>query len=280
MCGSEDALREKVAGMSLREMKNYLDEQKVDYKDCIEKKEIVERVVKTMADAAKPKGADAKKKNAYPTLPEHCRSIQVGPLQCNMTIVSDPETKEAVLCDPGGHPEDIIKLIEEMGVKVVQIVVTHGHLDHFLAAKEIHDYTGAPIHLHEGDNMLWTALPMQCMLLQLPAPAAAIPAPHGKLEDGAKLSVLDGRVIHTPGHSPGSSCFYFESLNLLLSGDTLFRGSIGRTDLFGGDKNAIVRSIREKLYTLPADTVVVPGHGDLTTIGFESKYNAIVRSAM
>ena len=146
-----------------------------------------------------------------------------------------------------------------MGVKVVQIVVTHGHLDHFLAAREVHEHTGAPIHLHEGDNMLWSALPMQCALLRLPAPSQEIPMPQGKLEDGDALAVLDGRVLHTPGHSPGSSCFYFESLGLLLSGDTLFRGSIGRTDLFGGSKPQIVSSIRRKLYTLPPETVVVPG---------------------
>lgn len=166
-----------------------------------------------------------------------------------------------------------------MSVTIKQICVTHAHFDHFLAAEEIRVATGAPVLLHEGDSMLWTMLPMQCMMLGVPAPKTTIRAPDAFLTDGQELLVRRGRAIHTPGHSPGSCCFYFPADDLLCSGDTLFRQSVGRTDLMGGDSAALVRSIQEKLYTLPGSTLVIPGHGPTTDIEFETKYNGVVKAA-
>jgi hydroxyacylglutathione hydrolase len=166
----------------------------------------------------------------------------------------------------------------EMGVQVKMILVTHGHFDHFLAAGEIRKHTGAPVALHAADNQLWAALPIQCMMLGMPAPTAAIAPPEVALTDGMALPVRNGRVIHTPGHSPGSSCFYFPDDALCCTGDTLFQGSVGRTDLMGGDSAALVRSIQQKLYTLPVETQCIPGHGPTTSIGQEAKFNGVVRA--
>jgi len=202
----------------------------------------------------------------------------VGPLKCNMCIIGDPKTRNAVLVDPGGDAGEIMKLVNNLKVTIVQILVTHAHFDHFLAAGEIRKLTKSPIFLHKADLELWRMLPMQCMLFRIDAPAERIADPDQWLDDGSKLKVLDGVVIHTPGHSPGSSCFYFAESKLLFTGDTLFRASIGRTDLLGGDPKKIVESIQKKLYTLPDDINVTPGHGESTTIGYEKQNNMVVRA--
>jgi glyoxylase-like metal-dependent hydrolase (beta-lactamase superfamily II) len=175
--------------------------------------------------------------------------------------------------------QKIIALIAEMGVRIKQILVTHAHFDHFLAAEEIRKHTGAPVGLCAADNLLWQALPLQCMMLGQPAPKTPVGAPDFDLVDGMTLAVRDGRVIHTPGHSAGSCCFYFPGDALVCTGDTLFRQSVGRTDLMGGDSAALVRSIQQRLYTLPHDTHVIPGHGPTTDIGFEAKHNSVVKAA-
>ena len=129
-----------------------------------------------------------------------------------------------------------MKLIEKLGITVVQILITHAHIDHFLAAAQVKAATKAKLRLNSLDLSLWTAFPFQCMMLRLPVPTTPMPQPDDSLQDGDALPVYDGVCIHTPGHTPGSTCFYFKPLKLLLSGDTLFRGSIGRTDLIGGGK--------------------------------------------
>ncbi|GJL53667.1 MAG: hypothetical protein NPIRA02_07990 [Nitrospirales bacterium] len=204
------------------------------------------------------------------------KTFPVPPLSCNCSILGDPETKHAVVVDPGGNAERILREVEELGLQVRMILHTHAHFDHFLASGAIQQATEAPIGLHQDDWQLWEILEVQCQMFGVPYTPA--PPPNAWLSDEEAFAVgtAVGTVIHTPGHTPGSLCFYFSQDNLLLSGDTLFRGGIGRTDLWGGDPQAIEESIRERLYTLNEDTVVVPGHGRETQIGHERQSNAFI----
>ena len=204
------------------------------------------------------------------------KSFPVGPLQCNCTIIGDTVTGKAILVDPGGDSGKILNLLEEMKLKVVAIIHTHAHLDHILAAGEIRDATGAPIHLHEDDMFLWTDCENQCRRFGLPP--VSLPDPDKYLLDGSDLDCCGGVTIHTPGHTPGSTSFWFEEANLLIAGDTLFQRSIGRTDFPGGSFEQIVKSIKERLYTLNEDATVVTGHGPETTIGEEKTSNSFVRA--
>ncbi len=204
------------------------------------------------------------------------RSFPVGPLQCNCTIIGDTLTGKAILVDPGGNAELILQTLREMNLQVVAIVHTHAHLDHILAAGEIRAATGAPIHLHQEDMFLWTDCANQCRLFGLPP--ISLPDPDHYLKDDQGLDCCGGVVMHTPGHTPGSSCFWFADAKLLIAGDTLFQGSIGRTDFPRGDFEQIVKSIRERLYSLDDDAEVVTGHGPETSIGREKVSNMFVRA--
>lgn len=159
---------------------------------------------------------------------------------------------------------------------VSKILVTHGHFDHFLAANDIHKYTSAPVCIHSADKKLYEMLPIQLQMFGQSSNSTLKPIDL-ELSDGMELGVLGGVVIHTPGHSPGSCCFHFPDIQLLCSGDTLFKGSIGRTDLWFGDSAAIKQSIQNRLYTLPDETRVIPGHESETTIGAERRTNMVVR---
>jgi glyoxylase-like metal-dependent hydrolase (beta-lactamase superfamily II) len=204
------------------------------------------------------------------------RSFPVPPLSCNCSIIGDPVTKKAIVVDPGGDSERILKEVEALGLMVTHIVHTHAHFDHFLASGEMQKATGAPLCLHKADKELWEILEVQCRLFGVPY--APVPPPDRWLEDGEALSVggLQGTVLHTPGHTPGSLCCYFESAKMVLAGDTLFRGGIGRTDLWGGDEQAIERSIKQRLYALDEATRVITGHGPETKIGYEMRFNPFV----
>jgi hydroxyacylglutathione hydrolase len=158
----------------------------------------------------------------------------------------------------------------------VAIVHTHAHLDHILAAGAIKRATGAPIYLHEEDQFLWDIVDQQCAMFGV-SYNDPLPKPDYYLKDDHDLGCCGGIAIHTPGHSPGSVSFWFDEYKVLLAGDTLFRGSIGRTDLWGGDKGQIEKSIRERLYSLDDHAVVVTGHGPNTTIGDEKEQNMFVR---
>lgn len=205
------------------------------------------------------------------------KTFSVPPLGCNCSIIGDPITKQAIVVDPGGAPERILREIEQLGLTVTHLLHTHAHLDHFLASGEIKKATGATICLHLDDLELWKNLDVQCRLFGVPY--VPVPLPEYWLADEEKLRV--GRVslvaLHTPGHTPGSMSFHLPDEKLVLAGDTLFRGSIGRTDLWGGDFDAIERSIRERLYTLEDATAVVTGHGPETEIGWEKESNQFVR---
>ena len=202
------------------------------------------------------------------------KTFPVGPLQCNCTIVGDALTKEAIVVDPGGDADKIIGMINELGLKIIAIIHTHAHLDHFLASGELKKATGAPLYLHKEDEFLWNGLEQQCKMLNVPYKPQ--PAPDHWLGDDEALDCGCGVAIHTPGHTPGSMSFSFENHKLLIAGDTLFRRSIGRTDLWGGDFKTIMKSIKERLLTLDEDTVVVTGHGPDTTVGEELRENPFI----
>jgi glyoxylase-like metal-dependent hydrolase (beta-lactamase superfamily II) len=203
------------------------------------------------------------------------KSFPVGPLQCNCTVLGDSETRTGYVFDPGGNAGRIMATVADLGLKIIGIVHTHAHLDHILAAGEIQRQTGAPIWLHRGDQALWAALEQQCRAFGVAYEPQ--PDPDHWLEDEQPLS-CGGLCIHTPGHTQGSSSFYFEDAGLLLAGDTLFFGSVGRTDFPGGDSHALKASIQQRLYTLDEQAVVVTGHGPETTIGREMRQNAFVRA--
>ncbi|HIF19340.1 MAG TPA: MBL fold metallo-hydrolase, partial [Gammaproteobacteria bacterium] len=199
----------------------------------------------------------------------------VGPLQCNCTIIGNTSTGKGYLIDPGGDAERILETIETMNVSIEAIYHTHAHFDHFLASAEIKEKTGAPIFLNESDRFLWDTLEMQCSYFNIDFKPT--PPPDFNIEDQQDLIHCAGVCIHTPGHTPGSVSFHFESEKLLIAGDTLFQGSVGRTDLPGGDFKMLKSSIQEKIYSLDESTVVVTGHGPQTSIKKEMESNLFIR---
>ncbi|HSA62928.1 MAG TPA: MBL fold metallo-hydrolase [Nitrospiraceae bacterium] len=205
------------------------------------------------------------------------KTFSVPPLGCNCSIIGDPVTKQAIVVDPGGAHERILHEVAQLGLTVSHILHTHAHFDHFLASGAMKQATGAPLCLHHDDLELWKNLEMQCRMFGVSY--APVPIPDYWLKDDEKVLVGQVTVValHTPGHTPGSMSFHVPQEKLVLAGDTLFRGSIGRTDLWGGDFDAIEQSIRERLYTLDDATAVVTGHGPETEIGWEKESNQFVR---
>jgi glyoxylase-like metal-dependent hydrolase (beta-lactamase superfamily II) len=206
------------------------------------------------------------------------QTIPVGPLQCNCSILVDRETREAVVIDPGDEPERILGALAAQRARPVALLHTHGHFDHIGGTSGVAAATGAPVRLHAADRFLYDSLPQQASLFGLSMPPA--PPPGEPLSDGERVAFgrFSVSVLHTPGHTPGSTSFLLEGEEpRLFSGDTLFRRSIGRTDLRGGDTDQILASIRERLFRLPEETPVVCGHGPGTTIGEERRSNPFVR---
>ena len=203
------------------------------------------------------------------------RTFPVGPLQCNCSIIGDRLSSKALVVDPGGDADQILGLLNELNLTVVGIIHTHAHLDHILASGVIKEATGAPIYLHEGDKFLWDMVGQQCVMFGVPP--VTLPEPDHFMEDDQALNCCGGVAIHTPGHTPGSISFWFEEYKTLIAGDTLFQGSIGRTDLPGGNFDQIITSIKERIYTLDDDAIVITGHGPNTAIGSEKTGNSFVR---
>lgn len=228
--------------------------------------------------------------------------LPVGMLQCNCSILGDPETHEAIVIDPGDEIERILALIAKHKLKVMAIVSTHAHIDHVGGLKKLHDVTHAPVLMNEGDLELYRAMDIQSQFLGVASP------PLAKIDnllaegDVVRWGGYEARVLHTPGHTPGSVSLYLpfaerkeegnrvapahsakksrgddDPAPWLFAGDTLFAGSIGRTDLWGGSYPEIIRSIRSKLLTLPEDTIVFPGHGPTTTLGEERESNPFLQ---
>ncbi len=200
-------------------------------------------------------------------------TFPVGPLQCNCTILGDEEAGEAIVIDPGDEIGRIHRRLTELGLKLKQILITHAHIDHVGGALKLKRLTGAPIFLNENDLPLLKMMDMQAGWLGISPPEVA--PPDESLNDGLKVGLdrYPATVLHTPGHTQGSVCLHFAPLNMVIAGDTLFAGSIGRTDLPGGDSRQIIESIHSRLLALPDDTRVLPGHGPATTIGSERNRN-------
>ena len=205
------------------------------------------------------------------------RTFSVPPLGCNCSIIGDPVTKQAVVIDPGGASERILQEVQQLGLTVSHILHTHAHLDHFLASSAIKKATGAVICLHQDDLQLWNNLELQCRVFGVSYVPALAPDHWLADEEKVMLGQVPIVALHTPGHTPGSMSFHVPNDQLVLAGDTLFRGSIGRTDLWGGNFETIEESIRERLYTLDDATTVITGHGPETEIGIEKESNQFVR---
>jgi glyoxylase-like metal-dependent hydrolase (beta-lactamase superfamily II) len=199
--------------------------------------------------------------------------LAVGPLQCNCSIIGDEATREAMVIDPGDDIEDVLAIIRKPSLQVKQIVITHAHIDHVGGAMKLRAATGAPILLNQNDYALLKMLDVQAGWIGMPPPGEVkIDQSIGNGETVSAGSLKAG-VLLTPGHTEGSICLYFPAEQKLIAGDTLFAGSIGRTDLPGGSMQKILRSLHSTVLTLPDETVVVPGHGPLTTIGEERQSN-------
>jgi hydroxyacylglutathione hydrolase len=202
--------------------------------------------------------------------------VPVGALQCNCTILGDPASGEALVVDPGDEVEKILSALRRQGLRCTTILNTHAHIDHVGANHALKDAAGARVMLHEADLPLYDNLRMQSEWMGglIPEPLRAEVDGHVGQGDRVSAGVVSVEVLHTPGHTPGSICFRVDGPDpLLLSGDTLFAGSIGRTDLWGGDFDQEIASIRTRLLTLDDRTRVIPGHGPQTTIGWERRRN-------
>ena len=204
-------------------------------------------------------------------------TFPVGPLHCNCTILGDEITHQAMVVDPGDNIPEILSRLQKHGLTLRQIVVTHAHIDHVGGAAQLRKATGAPVLMNQQDLPLLGMMEMQANWIGVPTPEVA--PPDASAEDGLAvgLAALPAEVLHTPGHTPGSICLLFPAQHLLLAGDTLFAGSIGRTDLPGGDGHQILQSLRDRLLVLPDATRVIPGHGPETSIGEERQSNPFLQ---
>ena len=206
-------------------------------------------------------------------------SFPVGALQCNCSIIGCPETGEAAVIDPGGDPQKIIDFAKAHKLKIKYLLHTHAHFDHIMGSKAVKEATGAQICLNKGDQWLYENLEMQCGLFGF---AADDPLPVDRYlndEEEVEIGNVKASVIHTPGHTPGSLCFSLkEKDSILFSGDTLFHRGIGRTDLWGGSFDDIIKSITTRLMKLDDSTRVVPGHGPDTDIWHEKRENQFLNN--
>jgi hydroxyacylglutathione hydrolase len=199
--------------------------------------------------------------------------LPVGPLQCNCSILGDEHSHEAIVVDPGDDIPRILALLAKHNLTVKQILITHAHIDHIAGAHRLKQITGAPILCNKNDVAQIKIMDEQAAWLGIPTPT--VHNPDDTLDDGKIITIgagqtaLSGSILHTPGHTQGSVCLYVPDQTLLLAGDTLFAGSIGRTDLPGGNTQQLLRSIHDRLLTLPDETKVIPGHGPATKIGNE-----------
>lgn len=217
--------------------------------------------------------------------------LPVGMLQCNCHVVGDPQTREAIVIDPGDDAERILEIIHRHHLKVRAIVITHTHIDHVVGLARVHQATGAPVYMHADDLQLYRMIDVQASWIGWKAPQEVDVDQLLREGDSIQWGPFKAVVLHTPGHTQGSICLYLPSdipearaaavaakstqrlPGRLFAGDTLFAGSIGRTDLWGGSFESIIASLKGKVLELPEDTLVFPGHGETTTIGRERATN-------
>ena len=203
----------------------------------------------------------------------------VGPLACNCSILADETTRRATVVDPGEDVQKIVEILGRHNLTVEQIVVTHGHIDHVGGALQLKRLTGAPIYMNQRDLPLLKMMEIQAGWIGVPTPEVAPPDVDASDLLSLRVAEEPAQVLHTPGHTQGSICLHLPQSKLLVAGDTLFAGSIGRTDLPGGDLKTILRSLRERLLPLPDETHVIPGHGSTTTIGQERETNPFLTNS-
>jgi hydroxyacylglutathione hydrolase len=204
--------------------------------------------------------------------------LPVGMLACNCSILGDETTREAVVIDPGDEIERVEEVLNRHQLKVKAIVATHAHIDHVGGIEKLHRATGAPVYMHQADLPLYENIAMQAAWLGVETPGTVTLAQFLKDGDVVRAGNLTLNVLWTPGHSPGSLSLYLPgAAERIFSGDTLFKESIGRTDLWGGDTRQILRSIKNNLLGFPDKTPVFPGHGPATTIGEERERNPFLR---
>jgi len=201
----------------------------------------------------------------------------VGPLQCNCSVIGDEKTHEAMVIDPGDQIEGILEILRQQKLTLKQIVITHAHIDHVGGAMKLKATTGAPILMNQNDHALLKMLDMQAAWVGMRPPGDVQVDEAIGQGRVLKIGEIASNVIHTPGHTEGSICLYFPAEKKLIAGDTLFAGSIGRTDLPGGSMDKIMRSLHTKVMELPDETEVVPGHGPSTTIGEERETNPFLQ---
>ncbi len=194
-------------------------------------------------------------------------------LQCNCSIFGDEASGEAIVIDPGDETGEILKILERHRLRVKAVIITHAHIDHIGGAAKLKAATGAPVWMNENDQDLYDQLDAQAAWLGMAPPERTSIDAAAREGDAVKLAAAEFYVIETPGHTQGSISLWIPAERKLIAGDTLFRDSIGRTDLPGGDSRQILKSIHQKLLTLPEEAVVIPGHGPLTTIGREKERN-------
>jgi hydroxyacylglutathione hydrolase len=201
----------------------------------------------------------------------------VGPLQCNCSVIGDEKTREAMVIDPGDQIEEILEILRQEKLTLKQIVITHAHIDHVGGAMKLKAATGAPILMNQNDYALLKMLDMQAAWIGMRPPGDVQVDETISQGRVLKIGEISSSVIHTPGHTEGSICVYFPTEKKLIAGDTLFAGSIGRTDLPGGSMDKIMRSLHTQVLALPDETKVVPGHGPVTTIGEERETNPFLQ---
>jgi glyoxylase-like metal-dependent hydrolase (beta-lactamase superfamily II) len=199
--------------------------------------------------------------------------LSVGILQCNCSVFGDEQTREALVVDPGDDIASVLEVVRRHRLTVKAIVITHAHIDHIGGAQKLKQATGAPVYMNLKDAELLKMLDVQAAWLGMPKPEAVEIDVAANDGDRLVVGATEFRVLATPGHTLGSISLWIPTENKLVAGDTLFRDSIGRTDLPGGDGRQILRSIHEKLLPLPEETKVIPGHGANTTIGREKQCN-------
>lgn len=205
------------------------------------------------------------------------KTIVVGPIETNCYILSDPQSKEAVIIDAGDDADEILYYVAQQGLTVKYLLNTHGHYDHTQANDEIREKTGAPLAIHSDDTDILMVPEKVSSRLFIKANGCKAPDILLHNNDIISFGSYQLKVIYTPGHTKGGCCFYEASEKVCFTGDTLFRNEVGRTDLYGGNYPALINSIRVRLEKLPDDVVVYPGHGEESTMGWERKHNRYMK---
>ncbi len=206
------------------------------------------------------------------------KTFQVGILGCNCSIIADEDAAEAIVVDPGGDADSIVKKCTELGVKIKKIILTHGHFDHILAADSIRKKCDVEIFLNEGDRWLFENIDEQGKLFGLDLQNTGTFDKNLEHQQMHHCGATQIETLHTPGHSPGSVCFHLEKEKMLFSGDTLFAGAVGRSDIWKGSHEDLIANIKKHLLVLDEETIIIPGHGGESSIGSELRSNPFLQS--